>query len=569
MGTNNRESLLLKAWVRYDGNGEIIPGSIVYRKRKPAGKFKELIDPSSYDPCCPVVYSTTAVPACGEDGYWVDEITTIGSTNQTSNSLLYINKVGTVDCNYFTLATDNNPNVKITFPSGQREASAMVIKYNSDGTKDWEKAVALFTSDENYNYVTYSQSFTQDKEGNTYLLFVNLYEAPEKNPMGVVKLDPTGAVVWARMYNKLTAPNNIYCKAIKINPIDGYLYIAAGFESVAPEEYETNTTAGGMIKMNPVSGDIEISKAYYSLLPAIYNTDVNVLEQFELSQFDFTPEGDIVLSVGIYLYQEVPEYKDYYPMFVIKLDKGLNVIWANYGELSPYDRCVTSNCNNGYADLELMSVQVDRFGYIYGNGWGQDIIKLNPDGTLNLQYFLTTDYYTTPYDYIISNSCTRVDGDTLWTVGYVGKNYVTGNPADSDTQVILVTNMDLYGNMRWSTFIEGSYPQNYVFTNNEWSQSATAKNGVLYFNVLSWDYTTNPYNFTFAPIKLSSTQQTGTYSTFTLTDVTSVINVYKPNDLKVSFQNVATEQTSVPVWPLEFTTEVVNITDTSSLTTIP
>lgn len=57
MGTNNRESLLLKAWVRYDGNGEIIPGSIVYRKKKPSGKFKELIDPA-FNGCCNPVYTT-------------------------------------------------------------------------------------------------------------------------------------------------------------------------------------------------------------------------------------------------------------------------------------------------------------------------------------------------------------------------------------------------------------------------------------------------------------------------------------------------------------------------------
>lgn len=58
MGTYNRENLLLKAWVRYDGNGELVPGSIVYRKRKPAGKFKELIDPAAHG-CCEPVYTTT------------------------------------------------------------------------------------------------------------------------------------------------------------------------------------------------------------------------------------------------------------------------------------------------------------------------------------------------------------------------------------------------------------------------------------------------------------------------------------------------------------------------------
>lgn len=50
-----------KAYVRYDANNQIVPGSLIFRKRKPAGKFKELTDPS-IDLCCVYTTTTTTTP---------------------------------------------------------------------------------------------------------------------------------------------------------------------------------------------------------------------------------------------------------------------------------------------------------------------------------------------------------------------------------------------------------------------------------------------------------------------------------------------------------------------------
>lgn len=56
MASNGKD---LKAWVRYDGSGKVVVGSLIMRKKKPSGKFKELINPSAYECCNPTTTTTT------------------------------------------------------------------------------------------------------------------------------------------------------------------------------------------------------------------------------------------------------------------------------------------------------------------------------------------------------------------------------------------------------------------------------------------------------------------------------------------------------------------------------
>jgi hypothetical protein len=56
MATNKRD---LKAYVRFDGTGRIVPGSLVLRRKKPrVGKWQEII---GYECCNPTTTTTTTV----------------------------------------------------------------------------------------------------------------------------------------------------------------------------------------------------------------------------------------------------------------------------------------------------------------------------------------------------------------------------------------------------------------------------------------------------------------------------------------------------------------------------
>lgn len=56
MATNKRD---LKAYVRFDGSGRVVPGSLVLRRKKPkVGKWQEII---GYECCNDVTTTTTTV----------------------------------------------------------------------------------------------------------------------------------------------------------------------------------------------------------------------------------------------------------------------------------------------------------------------------------------------------------------------------------------------------------------------------------------------------------------------------------------------------------------------------
>ena len=57
MSTSKKD---LKAFVRYDGSGRVVAGSLILRKNKPkVGKWKEIL---AYECCNPTTTTTTTLP---------------------------------------------------------------------------------------------------------------------------------------------------------------------------------------------------------------------------------------------------------------------------------------------------------------------------------------------------------------------------------------------------------------------------------------------------------------------------------------------------------------------------
>jgi hypothetical protein len=55
--SNSTSDKRLRAFVRYDGSGRIVPGSLILRRKMPkVGKWKEI---AAYE-CCNPVYTTTS-----------------------------------------------------------------------------------------------------------------------------------------------------------------------------------------------------------------------------------------------------------------------------------------------------------------------------------------------------------------------------------------------------------------------------------------------------------------------------------------------------------------------------
>ncbi len=59
MGAYNRKDL--KAYVRYDGNGRVVAGSLILRRQKP--KVGNWVEDPAYECCAPTTPTTTTTAA--------------------------------------------------------------------------------------------------------------------------------------------------------------------------------------------------------------------------------------------------------------------------------------------------------------------------------------------------------------------------------------------------------------------------------------------------------------------------------------------------------------------------
>jgi hypothetical protein len=75
MTPNKRD---LKAYVRFDGSGRIVPGSLILRRNKPkVGKWQEIL---AYECCNPTTTSTTTVAPTTTTSTTVAPTTTTSTT---------------------------------------------------------------------------------------------------------------------------------------------------------------------------------------------------------------------------------------------------------------------------------------------------------------------------------------------------------------------------------------------------------------------------------------------------------------------------------------------------------
>jgi hypothetical protein len=137
MATNKRD---LKAYVRFDGTGRIVPGSLILRRKKPkVGKWQEILAHE----CC----NTIIPPVVGCSTFFINQV-----TNPASPGTLYASAGAAIDvnCNTFLPMVDywenpNNPNASISLQNN------VLQKYDENGDLLWEKG---------YDYVNLPEPYT-------------------------------------------------------------------------------------------------------------------------------------------------------------------------------------------------------------------------------------------------------------------------------------------------------------------------------------------------------------------------------------------------------------------------
>jgi hypothetical protein len=123
----------LKAFVRYDGSGRVVAGSLVLRKKKPkVGRWEEIL---TYE-CCNDVPSTTTTSTS-------NTTTTTTTLSPTAYSYTLDNPVGSALYNvdgseagkYWTVGSNYSPYTHI--PSGQSLGVGTVIYMDQQCTQQW------------------------------------------------------------------------------------------------------------------------------------------------------------------------------------------------------------------------------------------------------------------------------------------------------------------------------------------------------------------------------------------------------------------------------------------------
>ena len=82
MGAYNRKDL--KAYVRYDGSGRVVPGSLILRRQKPkVGNWTEI---QAYECCNPTTTTTTSTSSTTTTTTTAAPTTTTTSTSSTTTT---------------------------------------------------------------------------------------------------------------------------------------------------------------------------------------------------------------------------------------------------------------------------------------------------------------------------------------------------------------------------------------------------------------------------------------------------------------------------------------------------
>lgn len=448
----------LKPWVRCDKAGNPIPSSVVFRAKKPAGRFKLLTDPQSSICCFP---SPTPDITCSSSSWYDNTMPIIygGSDVYTTTS---IPSVVDSNCNVYTVSAYQSFAVLYNY-----NKDFILYKHDSDGNLIWNK---LFTLDSLVRNLDDNKPFGLDIDVDN-----NLYVSSSK---GLTKIDSDGNVLWSKwLYNETTEDINLGVWFVKTFS-DGTVYLIG---------YSTPNSAPTVVKIDPSTGDAIAAKSFINPLP--YST----------GGF-YTMSKDNAGNLLIPLVSSGP-----YNTTLIKVDTDLNVVWSRY----------ISSAAVLSQDGDSTSVKVDKDNNIYVVGYGKYYTKLTANGNFVYTALLSD---TVPGQWLINID---VDNDGfIYFAGQIDANIIIG-PTPSTYRGWCIVKLNDNAEVINATGFAYSYAANSslnVWDSD--SNSTTIKNGNYYLTIPENKPLGNISAYTLLKYPLVG-QVTGTYGDMEFMDLTS------------------------------------------------
>ncbi len=262
----------LKAYVRYDAQGNIVGGGPIIQSKKPAtGKWVEI---PMYQ-CC-----ITPVPTACEGPYWINYSDFF---SEVTNGAYAVSQGFDSNCNVYGLTYVNN--------STSLGPNMAFSKYASDGSLIWTKTYeppSIYSYDGGNNMSIGSDG--------------SIYASGESS---ILKVDSNGDIVWQNNLNG----SNFYNGGIVVDRNNEYVYLVTVNADLSPDQIIVS-------KFNATTGAYITEKTFIITdLKALGNPYVN-------SKPLIDSEGNLIFVINS------QTTTNYYVGNVFKCDSNLNVIWA-------------------------------------------------------------------------------------------------------------------------------------------------------------------------------------------------------------------------------------------------
>lgn len=495
----------LKAWIRFDGSGRVVPSSLILQRNKPkVGNWKEI----PANECCN--YNPIPVPT-GCNSFWINQT----FNPESENTLYAVGSAIDSNCNTFMFMEDSSSN-----PNNPNESSSthfLLQKFNDAGDLVWNR---VFDYEEN-GTPTYTNQLAQsifiDKEDNIYC-FILSFQSPLFRT-AIVKFDNDGNQLWFNIL-LLEESELISSEQVLSVAFDGNNNMYASFKS----RFDSYSPSQNMLikKISPNGVVLESKLMLSSENPG------NCFESFLT-----------VNSAGeVYLTGWIDETVD--KVHVIKLDSSLNEIWHKsfsapffifpYGIALDKDENIVFTVGYGASSTSLDPL----FGtYIKMSPAGDIIWTTKISNTIDPDFCLSTFQLTSDADgnvYFSSTFPSTVPG-------------YSANPSN----LVIIGKLLPDGSLEWVYGIEGPNP---IYSN--YLSCPIAGNIANNSLVLAYYDDVDPYNAQLFKLPLTLLPN-GTYGGYTITDITSLWTTSSPT-IVLSSDTLNYQDTLKTTTPLTYIT---------------
>lgn len=503
-GFNTRKHL--KAYVRYDGTGRIVAGSLVLASSKP--KNGDWVEIPAYD-CC-------GGGAVNCNSFWINQ-----TFNPDNPGGVYAVGSG-IDsqCNTFMLIIDywtspNNPNQD----SGQ---NCLLQKFNDAGELVWNRVFDFAESGVTFNYIE-SQTMIVDKEDNPICFVIGYDNVNNKTVSSIVKFDNDGNQLWSKtLLNDLGTGSR---EAVNSIAFDASNNMYVSFYNDNNGDY---TQSFPCIKKISPAGVVLASKK------------ITITGYSNESYLNVNSAGEVYLVFQIALVGIV---------YIIKLDDSLNEIWNKsftpptngfpYGVALDKDENIVFQIGNSAAaspdPLYGAYIKVSPQGDVI---WTTRISNIN-----NLDYSLGT--------YQLNSDA---DGNI-----YISSVYIQDIPNYSGTSnSLIVAKLSPAGALEWVYFVQP--PPIASMDSWYWYSpiAGTVKNNSLVLGYYDGD---DPFNAQLLKLPLVPVAD-GVYGDYTFTNITSDWTTSSPtvtlSDDTVDYINGSTDTAPLTYLQFEGTYTTIN-----------